>query len=84
MLIEMTRLSTDTLGISISLQIKLHLPPAAELDDMYDSCMGAECANLVPLTSYSSTQPSLNAVQDLNPSDSYLFICRAESRVIAL
>lgn len=37
MLIDMTRLSTDTLGISISPQIKLYLPPAAELDDMYDS-----------------------------------------------
>ena len=37
MLIEMTRPSTDTLGISISLQIKLYLPPAAEIDDMYDS-----------------------------------------------
>ena len=37
MLIEMTRLSTDTLGISISLQIKLYLPPAAEIGDMYDS-----------------------------------------------
>ena len=37
MLIEMTRLSTDTLGISISLQIKVYLPPAAEIGDMYDS-----------------------------------------------
>ena len=37
MLIEMTRLSTDTLGISISLQIKLYLPPAAEIGDIYDS-----------------------------------------------
>lgn len=31
MLIEMTRLSTDTLGISISLQIKLHSPQQQEL-----------------------------------------------------